>query len=45
MAATMRETVGLDELDIVAVVDAHDAREPGRCSDPIDGSFQVAHST
>ena len=41
----MRETVRLGELEFVAPVDAYDAGEPRLGSDPIDGVFQVAHST
>ena len=41
----MRETVCLDELDLVAPVDTHDAREGRLGGDPIDGVLQAAQST
>ncbi len=41
----MRETVGLDELDLVAPVDTHDAGERRLGGDPIDGVLQTAQST
>ena len=41
----MCEPEGVDELDLVAPVDAHDAGERCLCSDPIDGVLEAAHST
>jgi hypothetical protein len=40
----MRESVGVDELDVVATVDAHDAGEPCLGSDPIDRVVQPAQT-
>jgi len=39
----MRETVRLDEPDLVTSVDAHDAGEAGLGRDRVDGPFQVTH--
>jgi hypothetical protein len=40
----MREAVGVDELDVVATVDAHDAGEPCLRGDPIDRVVQPAQT-
>ena len=45
LPAPMCEPVGLDELDLVAPVDTHDAREGRLGGDPIDGVLQAAQST
>jgi hypothetical protein len=41
----MRETVGLDELDLLAAVDTDDAGKVCLSRDPIDGSLQAAHAS
>lgn len=44
LAAAMRVTVRLDELDTVFAVDAHDPGEPRLGSDPVDRILQATHA-